>query len=316
LRTPTFNTNIETEFGVLRILTLTNEAVAMSAISAAAVNELRKKTDQPLMDCKKALTEAAGDMDKAVELLRSWNAKAGVKREANETAEGRVGVVVAGDVAAILELRCESAPTAKNDLYVKLVNDLTQYVVDQSPADVPALLAGQKDRIDDVIGLIREKMVPHRFARLSGGVFGSYVHHDGTVGVLIQCQGKAGAEDALRDICAHVAAMNPTYMKSSDVPAEVVAKEKAFILQQIQETEKAAEEKAVAEGKKYSAKNAQILEKIADGKLKTWMAESVMLEQPMANSGKYPNTTVGALLTKHGLTVDTVIRYKVGAVNN
>ncbi|CAN5445312.1 translation elongation factor Ts [soil metagenome] len=288
----------------------------MSTISAAAVNELRKKTDQPLMECKKALTEAAGDMEKATELLRSWNAKAGVKREANETAEGRVGIVIQGDKAAIVELRCESAPTAKNELFGKLVNDLAKFVLDKSPADVAALTAAQADRINEVVGVIREKMVPHRFTRLSGGVFGQYIHHDGTVGVLIQCQGKGAADEALRDICAHVAALNPQFTHPTDVPAATIEKEKAFILSQIIEKEKADEEKAVAEGKKFNAKNAQILEKIADGKLKTWMAETVLLEQPMANAGKYPNTTVGALLTKHGLTADKVVRYKVGAVSN
>lgn len=273
----------------------------MSAISAASVNELRKKTDQPLMDCKKALTEAAGDMDKAVELLRTWNAKAGVKREANETAEGRIGIVIEGDKAAIVELRCESAPTAKNDLFGKLVNDLARYAIEKNPADVAALTAGQQDRINEVVGVIREKMVPHRFARLEGGVFGSYIHHDGTVGVLIQCQGKAGADEALRDICAHVAALNPIYLKTTDVPADIVEKEKAFAMQ------------AIKDDPKNAGKPDNIIAKIAEGKLKTWFGESVMLEQQMANSGKYPNTTIGALLAKHGLTADKVVRYKVGA---
>jgi elongation factor Ts len=110
--------------------------------------------------------------------------------------------------------------------------------------------------------------------------------------------------------------MNPQFTKTTDVPAATVEKEKAFILTQIQDNEKAAEAKATAEGKKYQVKNEQILGKIAEGKLKTWMAEAVLLEQPLANSGKYPNTTVGALLAKHGLTIDTVVRYKVGAVSN
>lgn len=273
----------------------------MSAISAATVNELRKRTDQPLMDCKKALTESGGDMDKAIELLRSWNAKAGVKREANETAEGRIGIVISGDKAAILELRCESAPTAKNELFGKLVQDLAQFVLDSNPADVPALAAAKKDRIDEVVGVIREKMVPHRFTRLEGGVFGSYIHHDGTVGVLIQCDGAAAHDEAMRDVCAHVAAMNPLYMKAEDVPADVIEKEKVLALQQIKDDPKNA------------GKPENIIAKIAEGKLKTWMAETVLLEQPMANAGKYPNTTVGQVLAKHGLKAKNVVRYKVGA---
>ena len=273
----------------------------MSAITAASVNELRKRTDQPLMDCKKALNESAGDMDKAIELLRSWNAKASVKREANETAEGRIGVVIAGDKAAIIEVRCETAPTAKNELFGKLVADLAKHVIDKNPADAAALAAEQKARIDEVVGVIREKMVPQRFMRLSGGVFGSYIHHDGTVGALLQCQGAAANDEVMRDICAHVAALNPGYLNAKDVPADVIEKEKAFTMQLIKDDPKNA------------GKPDNIIAKIAEGKLKTWLAESVLLEQPMANAMKYPNITVGALLAKHGLTAEKVVRYKVGA---
>lgn len=294
----------------------------MSTISAAAVNELRKKTDQPLMDCKKALTEAAGDMEKAIELLRSWNAKATVKREGNETAEGRVGIFIdsAAAVAAILELRCESAPSAKSDLYIKLVADLAEHAAKHNPANVEAMLAQPfgsgtvKTRIEETVGLIREKMVIHRFERLSGGVFGQYVHHDGTVGALIHCTGTGGTDEILRDVCAHVAAMNPMYLNPSEIPQAAKDKEKVFILQQVQEAEKAAEEKAVAEGKKFQPKNASIMEKVVEGKLRTWMAEIALTEQPMANTAKYPGQTVGQVLTKLGLTPAKFVRYKVGAV--
>ena len=236
--------------------------------------------------------------------MRTWNAKAGVKREANETAEGRIGIVIEGGKAAIVELRCESAPTAKNDLFGKLVTDLAKAVVEKNPADVPGLIALTQDRINEVVGVIREKMVPHRFTRLEGGVFGSYIHHDGTVGVLIQCQGKAASDEALRDVSAHVAAMNPLYMKSSEVPAETIEKEKAFAMQ------------AIKDDPKNAGKPENIIAKIAEGKLKTWMAETVLLEQPMANAAKYPGTTVGAVLAKHGLTAEKVVRYKVGSVSS
>lgn len=273
----------------------------MSAISAASVNELRKRTDQPLMDCKKALTESGGDLEKAIELLRTWNAKVGVKREANETAEGRIAVAIDGDKAAIVELRCESAPTAKNDLFVKLATDLAKTVIAKNPTDAATLATDQKARIDEVVGVIREKMVPHRFTRLTGGVFGSYIHHDGTVGVLIQCQGKVANDEALRDVCAHVAALNPPYLKTTDVPADIVEKEKIMAMQ------------AIKDDPKNAGKPENIIAKIAEGKLKTWFGETVLLEQQIANAGKYPNTTIGALLAKNGLTADKVVRYKVGA---
>ena len=295
----------------------------MSAISAAAVNELRKRTDLPLMECKKALSEAAGDMDKAIEILRSQFTKATVKREGNETAEGRVGIFVepAAQTAAILEIRCETAPTAKNERTIELAYDLARQVASAAAESVPQLLAQPysagsgtvQDRINEVVGVIREKMVVHRFERLKADAYGHYVHHDGSVGVLLACSGKGGNDEALRDVCAHIAALNPQYMSATEVPAEVIAKEKALILVQIEESEKAAKEKAEAEGKKFNQKNASILDKIAEGKLKTWMAETVLTEQPMANAAKYPNKTVGQVLQGLSLTPTRFIRYKVGA---
>lgn len=284
----------------------------MSQISAASVNELRKRTDRPLMECKKALTESNGDLDAAVELLRKWDAKAGAKREANEAAEGRVAVYIdpVAKIAAILEMRCESAPTAKNEHFVALANDLAHYVAVNNPADAAALLAQAipgkgtvQDRVHETVGLIREKMVPQRFARLAEGVFGQYIHHDGTVGVLLKCTGTGGNDEMLRDVCAHIAAMNPPYVTANEVPADVIEKEKAFAMQQIQDDPKNA------------SKPANIIEKIAEGKLKTWLAESVLTEQPMANSAKYPNKTVGQVLQGLGLTAVRVVRYKVGAVS-
>lgn len=282
----------------------------MSTISAAAVNELRKKTDLPMMDCKKALTEANGDMDKAIEILRSQFAKATVKREGNETAEGRIGIFVdnAAKAAAIVEFRCESAPTAKNDRVIELVTDLAKSVATQNPADVPALLAAKfgsatvKERIDEVVGVIREKMVAHKFARDEGHVYGQYIHHDGSVGVLLVCKGEKAADEVMRDASAHIAALNPQFALVSEVPADVLAKEKELAMSHI-----------LAEPKNQG-KPQNIIEKIAEGKTKTWLAESVLTEQPMANAMKYPNTTVGAALQKAGLTVVKFIRFKVGAV--
>jgi len=284
----------------------------MTTISAAAVNELRKRTDLPMMECKKALVEANGDMDKAVEILRSQFAKATVKREGNETAEGRVGIAIDAAtnvaVAAIVELRCESAPSAKSDQFIALAADLAKHLITSDAADVPALLTQKhgsgtvQDRINEVVGVIREKMIVHRFTRLSGGVFGQYVHHDGTVGVLLHCTGNGGTTEILRDVSAHIAAMNPQYIVTSEVPADLMAKERAVVMSQIENEPKNA------------GKPANIIEKIAEGKLKTWLAEIVLTEQPMANAAKYPGQTVGQVLTKMGLTPAKFIRYKVGAV--
>jgi len=281
-------------------------------VTPQMVKQLRDRTDQPMGLCKQALDQNGADMEKAIEWLRSQNKNMGVKREGNETAEGRIGTFVdnARKVAAIVEMRCESAPSAKSDQFIALANDLAKHVARQNPKDVaealtqpvPGRTGTVQDRINDVVGVIREKMILHKFQRLEGGVYGSYVHHDGSVGVLLECKGGAANDEVLRDVSAHIAAMNPPYTTTADVPADIVAKEKAFVQNEIQNDPKNA------------GKPANILEKIADGKLKTRLAEVVLVEQPMANAAKYPNTTVGAALKKAGLEPVRFVRFKVGAV--
>src|SRR5262249_37911090 len=159
----------------------------MSQISALAVKALRDRTNAPMMDCKAALTEAGGDMEKAVEVLRKKSKDIQDKKGSRETAEGRIAIYVepSAQVGAILEMRCESAPVANSEHFVSLANDLARQVALANPANVEALLkqplvdTAQKtvnDRVAEVIGLIRENMKPQRFARLTGQL-GSYVHH-------------------------------------------------------------------------------------------------------------------------------------------
>ena len=283
----------------------------MAAVTPQMVKQLRDRTDQPMGLCKQALDQNGGDMEKAIEWLRQQNAKMGVKREGSETAEGRVGVYFdnAAKVAAIVEMRCESAPSAKSTQFIALANDLAKHVATSKAADVPAMLGESfggkgtvQDRINDVVGVIREKMVLQRFERLSGGICGGYIHHDGTVGVLLECKGLAANDELLKDVAAHIAALNPPYVTPAAVPADVMAKEKALVKADIDADPKNA------------GKPANILDKIAEGKLRTKLAELVLSEQPMANNMKYPNTTVGAALKKAGLEPVRFIRFKVGAV--
>ncbi|MBN9119292.1 MAG: translation elongation factor Ts [Planctomycetes bacterium] len=285
----------------------------MPAVTPQMVKQLRDRTDQPMGLCKQALDQAEGDMNKAIEWLQAQNSKMTAKREGNETAEGRIGVFVdnAAKLAAIVEMRCESAPSAKSDQFVALANDLAKHAATSKAADVASLLvepfgkATVQDRINDVVGVIREKMVLHRFRRLEGGVFGAYVHHDGTVGVVVECAGTAGtsADELIRDVAAHVAALNPPYATVSEVPAEVMAKEQGLVKADMDSDPKSA------------GKPANILEKIAEGKLRTRLAEIVLSEQQMANEMKYPKTTVGAALKKAGLEPVRFVRFKVGAVS-
>jgi elongation factor Ts len=283
----------------------------MAAVTPQMVKTLRDRTDQPMGLCKQALEENGGDMEKAIDWLRERSKGVSAKREGSETAEGRVGLYFdnAAKKAAIVEMRCESAPSAKSDQFIALAVDLAKHVAASKAADVAALLVepfGPKgtvqDRINDVIGVIREKMVLQKFKRLEGGVYGGYIHHDGTVGTLIECKDGAANDEVLRDVAAHVAALNPPYATVADVPADVMEKEKGLV-----KADMDADPKNVG-------KPANILEKIAEGKLRTRLAEVVLTEQQMANEMKYPKTTVGAALKKAGLEPVRFVRFKVGAV--
>jgi elongation factor Ts len=275
------------------------------AITAADVDQLRKRTGMQMMKCKQALIEANGDMEKAVEILRKSNKEAQDKFVSRETAEGRIGVFIdpAQKIGAIIEVRCESAPVVKSDLFIQLANDLAKQVALKEPASVEALLAqpfvgkaGQtvNDRIGETVGLIRENMRVARFTRLTG-VLGSYVHHDGTVGVMVQVEGARPEDQLLRDVSMHVTARNPVVALREHLAADRVAKELEI-----------ARTQAADQGK---GKPANIVEKIAEGKMKTWYAENVLVEQPFV---KDETKTVGQLLGSAGLTMVKFVRYKVG----
>jgi|SoiMethySBSTD1v2_1073268.scaffolds.fasta_scaffold411255_2 elongation factor Ts len=275
-------------------------------ITAQMVNELRKRTDRPMMECKSVLQEAAGDMEKAVELLRIRNKGVGDKRAMNETAEGRIGAFIDAKaaVAAIVEMRTESAPVAKSDHFIALAKDIAKQVATKNPASVEALLASEiaagktcTDRVQEVLGLLRENMKVQRFQRLSGGVFGEYIHHDGSIGVLLQATGTPKDPAILRDVCMHIAAVQPTpaAARREEVSAELLAKEKAI-----------AQAKAEATGKPP-----QIAEKIAEGQMKTWYAENVLIEQPFV---KDQTKSVGQVLKEAGVEVVKFVRYKVGEI--
>ncbi len=279
-------------------------------VNAADVKKLRDRTGSQMMKCKAALIEAGGDMEKAVEILRKQNAAAQVKVEARETTEGRIGVFVDNNarVGGIVELRCETAPVAKNEMFVKLADALARQVAVQKP-DSPAALLAQpfidepgrtaNERIADVVGLMRENIKPARLGRLEGLV-GSYVHHDGTVGVLLAVEGDRAEPQLLRDVCMHIAAANPRFARREDVSADVIAKEKEIIQAQI------------AADPENQSKPPAVIEKMAEGKLrKLFFAANVLSEQPFV---KDESKTVGQLLAAVGLKVKQFIRYRVGDV--
>lgn len=278
----------------------------MSAITAEAVKQLRDRTNLPMMKCKEALTRAGGDMQKAIDLLRAEEKGLEVKFGGRETAEGRIAVFIdpAKAVAAILELRCETAPVAKSDQFIKLANDLAKIIAESNPASPDELLAATgdggktgKELVSEVMALIRENMQVQRFTRLTGGHYGMYVHHDGSVGVLVQANGAKGDATLLKDVAMHITAIVPTPVaaRREEVAADIIAKETEI-----------AKAKAVATGKP-----ANIAEKIAEGQMKTWYAEHVLVEQPFV---KDPGKTVGELFKSAGLEVARFVRYKVGEI--
>jgi len=284
--------------------------MSMTNIPASEVKKLRDRTNAPFGECKTALTETGGDMEKAVQWLREKHKGLAVSKGERETAEGRIGTFVdlGQKVGWIIEVRCESAPSAKNELFIQLTNDLAKQVAYEGASSVPELLAQPfvdapsktvSDRINDVIGLIRENMRPVRLKHLTG-VLGSYVHHDGTVGVLLQVEGDTADAQLLRDVCMHITARNPSYARREDVPEDIVAREKEIAKAQI------------ASDPKNAKKPANILDKIAEGKLNTWYAENVLVDQPFV---KDDTKSVGQLLKSAGLKLVQFVRYKVGELS-
>jgi elongation factor Ts len=280
------------------------------AISANDVKTLRDRTNAPMMECKAALTEAGGDMDKAIDILRKKIKGLTAKFGAREMAEGRIATFTdpAAKVGAIVELRCESAPVAKSEPFIKLANELAKQIALKNPARVEELLAQPsivdpkhtvQDRIHDVFNLLRENMKVQRLAR-TAGLSGDYVHHDGSVGVLLQVEGSQADTQMLRDVCMHITARNPVSATKDDVPAATLAKE----------TEIAREQ--TLNDPKNKSKPANIVEKIIEGKMKTWLADNVLLEQPFV---KDDTKTVGQLLTASGLKLVKFVRYRVGEIS-
>jgi elongation factor Ts len=280
----------------------------MAEISATAVKSLRDRSGLPMMECKAALVEANGDLEKAMTILRTKAGAKASKFAERETAEGRIGYYGDDKVGGLIELRCETAPSAKSDQFIALANDLAKQVALKGAKTAEELLAQPfvgdsskkvSDRIGDVFVIVRENMKPARM-KIFTGIVGGYVHHDGSTGAMVLVEGAKAEPQMLRDVCMHITATRPAYARREDVPADVVAREKEIATAQI------------AADPKNASKPANIVEKIAEGKLKTWFAENVLNEQPFV---KDDSKTVGALLQSAGLKLVSFVRYKVGELS-
>ena len=272
----------------------------MAAITASMVAELRAKTDAPMMECKKALTEAEGDMAKAEELLRvKLGTKAG-KAASRVTAEGVVTSFVSGTTGAMIEVNCETDFVTKNDSFLALANAAAKLVAEHNPADIAALGAlpysqdGFGPTLEEVrkglIGKIGENMSVRRFKRFaSGSKLATYLH--GTrIGVVVEFDGD---EAAAKDVAMHVAAMKPVSLTSADVPAELIERERSVA------TAKAAE----------SGKSAEIAAKMIEGSVQKYLKEVSLFNQPFVKNDKQ---TVEQMLKEKGTTVKGFTLYVVG----
>ena len=265
------------------------------SISAAQVKELRDKTGAGMMDCKKALTEANGDFQKAIEILRKQGASVAAKRAERSANEGLVLTKILDDQTKgiILEVNCETDFVAKSDDFVAFANLVMNAIEKQNPANVEELLAltedGKKiqDELNSVIGKIGEKIEISRFAveNESNGLLVDYVHHGSKLGVLIKIanvkpEGKEELVGLVKDFAMQIAAMNPSYIAPENVPADVIEKEKEIY-----------KEVAKKEGKPEN-----ILDRIAEGKLKKYYEENTLVEQA---SIKDNSKSVGTLLKEY-----------------
>ena len=280
------------------------------AITASMVAELRAKTDAPMMECKRALTEAEGDMVKAEELLRvKLGSKAG-KAASRVTAEGVVVYAADAAVGALLEVNCETDFVTKNDSFLALANAAAALIAKHNPADVAALgeLAYTQDgfgpTLEDVrkglIGKIGENMSFRRFKRFaSGSKLASYLH--GTrIGVVVEFEGD---ETAAKDVAMHIAAMKPVSLSSDEVPAELVARERSVA------AAKAAEDAAVATAAGKPVQSAEIVTKRIEGGVQKYLKEVSLLNQAFVKNDKQ---TVEQMLKAMATTVKSFTLYVVG----
>ncbi len=279
----------------------------MAEITAAMVKELREKTDAPMMECKKALTEAAGVattagelMDKAEEILRVKLGNKASKAASRVAAEGVVAIYISTDqkLGAMIEVNCETDFVAKNDDFLALTAKLAEMVATQNPVDVAALAAmtingaSVEETRKALVGKIGENLSIRRFVRVGAkGALNNYIHGGAKVGVLVDVTG--GDTTLAKDIAMHIAASKPVALSIADVPAGLVEKEREIARQ------KAAE----------SGKPAEIVAKMVEGSAAKFMKEVALLSQPFVKDDKL---TIEALLKSKGASINSFTLYLVG----
>ncbi len=285
----------------------------MATITAKMVGDLRAKTGAGMMDCKKALTEAEGDMEQAIDLLRKKGLSAAAKKSGRVAAEGMIAATGDGKRGALVEVNSETDFVAKNDAFQAFANGVAEVTLSENPADVDTLkglaFPGRErsvgEELTHQIATIGENMNIRRFARLesASGVTASYVHGGGKIGVLVQLDAEKGDDpqvaETARMLAMHVAAANPQYLCRADVPADVVEREKDIM-----------RVKAIESGKPEN-----IVEKIIEGQINKFFGEICLLEQVyVIDTDKKVGKVVEALAKELGgqVTLTAYSRFQLG----
>jgi len=268
----------------------------MAAVTSAMVKELRELTGLGMMDCKKALTESAGDMEMAIEGLRKSSALKAAKKADRTAAEGLLGMRVAddGSYAVLVEVNIETDFAARNEKFLAFLQRVRDHAFERRMTDVAAVLAGglEAER-ETLVQEIGENVSVRRIALIeaAGGKVASYLHADGRKAALVAVIG--GDAELGRDLAMHVTAINPLVVSSADVAPEVVAKEREIFTAQSQD----------------SGKPADIIAKMVEGRVRKFLAEVSLLDQPFV---KDSNTRVGQLLTQKHARCAGFVRFEVG----
>ncbi|MBR3229542.1 MAG: elongation factor Ts [Bacilli bacterium] len=269
-------------------------------ISASLIKELREKTGAGMLDCKKALEECKGDLDKSVDWLREKGISKAAKKADRIAAEGLAAVLIDGNNAVIMEMNSETDFVAKNEKFQNLVKTILETIIksDARTLDDALNLSCGEGTINDLIvsntATIGEKLSFRRFAKVTKGdneTFGEYIHMGGKIAVLIVTEGTS--EEVAKDVAMHAAAMRPTYVKEQDVPSEVVDKEMNVL-----------KEQAMNEGKPK-----EIAEKMVQGRIKKFYKEICLEEQPFVKDG---DINVKTYVKNNGGTIKEMYRFEVG----
>lgn len=261
----------------------------MAAVSASMVKELRERTGLGMMDCKKALVETEGDMEAAIESLRKSSGMKAAKKAGRIASDGLISCKVDGHGGVIVEVNCETDFAARDENFIAFVQAVTDQAFEADADNVAAALESEREALVQKIG---ENISIRRAERYNdGGSVVSYVHGNGKIGVLLELDG--GDEALGKDIAMHIAAMNPAVVNPDEAPAELVAKEREIYTAQAQD----------------SGKPPEIIEKMIDGRIRKYLAEISLTEQPFV---KDSDTKVGALLKQAGCSVTRFVRYEVG----